>query len=138
AEPSGASAVERQAARGGGGVDETGQRRFERRLMAHVRVMTVSAGDFEEGRFGARGGQRARNLAAFVRRIAPIAREREYPVACRAALEGVGEAPAKIGSEIEAVHGAGEVEIRIRVEAIDVAGALLLSHGVVGAFGVEG
>ena len=80
-------------------------------------IVAVVAGNLAVGDGPARGPCRVRRLLEVIRRIQPVGREREEQKRRVAAAEGVAErAPGR--SQVEIVNRAGEIEQRVRVEAI--------------------
>src|SRR3546814_16137670 len=71
---------------------------------------------FRSGRAG--GVQRLHDRARFARRIEPVGIEADDAEARRRAAEGMGEHPAMFLREIEIIHRAGDVEIRVGIEPV--------------------
>src|SRR5262245_31956909 len=77
------------------------------------------------------------NLTTLLGRKQPVGRERDETEARLGAAEGVGEHAVMIRSDIEIVHGACDVEIRVGVEAIDEAQSLVAQITLYLEVGVE-
>src|SRR2546421_7865722 len=55
----------------------------------------------------------------------PVGSERDHAKTCRRVFEGVCQDAVAVRCEIEVVHRAGKIEVRIRVETLDEAAALM-------------
>ena len=99
--------------------------------------MTVFGLELDETDIGGNRIQRVHDLAALLGGKQPVAGEGDEAEARLGAGESIGEHPAVIGGEIEIVHGAGDVEIGVGVEAVDEAQALMAQIALHLKIGIE-
>ena len=127
----------RQAARLGGAVQEAAHDREQFRLFEQEGVMALVGHDLGERDARAGGVERMHDGARFRRREQPVRGERDHAEARLRAAEGIGHHAVVVGGEIEIVHRARQIEIRIGVEALDERAALVAQIGFDLEVGVE-
>ena len=118
-------------------VQEAGDRVEQLRLVQQKGVVALVGLDLDEADIGRHRVQRVHDLAALARRIEPVAGEGDDAEARLHVLEGVGQRAAMVGGEVEIVHGAGDVEIGVGVEAVDEGRALMAQIALHLEIGVE-
>ena len=103
--------------------------REQLRLFEQEGVVALVGDDLGERDARAGGIERMHDGARFRGREQPVGGERDHAEARRRILEGVGDHPVVVGSEVEIVHRAREIEIGIGVEALDERDALVAQIG---------
>ena len=93
--------------------------------------------ELDEADIGGDRVQRVHDLPALLGREQPVAGERDQAEPRLGALEGVGQHAAMVRGQIEIIHGAGDVEIGVGVEAVDEAQALMAQIALHLEIGVE-
>src|SRR5215469_2056386 len=121
----------------GAAVQKAVQRLKQFRLVEQKSVVAVVGGDLYEADIRRRRIERVHDLAAFRGWKEPIARKRDDAETRAASLEHMRQRAAMLGSEIEIIHRTGDIEIRIRVEAIDKCAALMAQIALDLEIGVE-
>ena len=87
--------------------------------------MTLVGFDLHEADIGRLAGQRHHQIARILRREQPVAGKGDDAEAYLRAGEGLGQIAVVVGGEIEIIHRARDVEIRIGVKAVDEGIALM-------------
>src|SRR6185437_7646410 len=126
-----------QAAMARAAVEETAQRREEFRLLEQERVVTLVGLDLNEADIRRDRVERVNDGAALPRRIEPVAGERDQTEPRRRAAERISEGAVMLRRKVEIIAGAGDVEIRVGVEAVDENVALMAQIALDLKVGVE-
>src|SRR5215469_14009365 len=131
------SSLRRQAARPGGAVEETAHDGEQLRLLQQEGVVALVGDDLGEGDARPAGIEGMHDGARIGGREQPVRGERNHAEAGRGFLEGICQHAVEIRRQIEIVHGAGEIEIRVGVEALHEADTLVAQIALDLEVGVE-
>src|SRR5215469_10111662 len=121
----------------GAAVQKTAQRFKQFGLVQQKGVVSVVGRNLDKADIGRRSIQCVDDLSALEGREKPVAGERDdaKPRAC--SLERVRQRTVVFGREVEIVHCTGDVEIGVRVEAVDKRAALMAKIAFDLEIGVE-
>src|SRR5664280_1883747 len=117
--------VTRQAPCLAGAVEEAAHDAEQFRLFEQEGVVALVGDDLGERDACARSIERMHDGARFRGRKQPVAGERNHAETRGRALERIRQHAVVVGGEIEIVHGARQIEIRIGVETLDERDALV-------------